>query len=42
MILENPQDYVTKEFKGRLIELEVEFDKGSDTEFTIMLTISNY
>lgn len=42
MFLENPQDDVTKEFKGRLVELEVEFDKGSDTEFTIMLTISNY
>lgn len=42
MILENPQDNVTKEFKGRLIELEVEFEKGSDTEFTIMLTIVNY
>jgi hypothetical protein len=42
MFLENPQDDITKEFKGRLVELEVEFEKGSDTEYTIMLTISNY
>lgn len=41
-LLENPQDDVTKEYKGRVIELEVEFDIASDTEFTIMLTIANY
>jgi hypothetical protein len=42
MLLENPQDDITKEFKGCLLELEVEFEKGSDTEYTIMLTISYY
>lgn len=41
-LLQNPQDDTTKEYHGLVLDLEVEFNKTSDTEFSIMFTLSNY
>ena len=42
ILSENPQNAKTKEYKGTVIEIEVEYEIGTDTEYDISITIANY
>lgn len=42
IISENPQDPKTKDYKGLVIEIEVEYEVGAANEYDISITVANY